>query len=274
MEKGSLHREFIGFLAPVCALMAFGLVVPLTFIVYQSLTPDELSLKAYGEVLGSRLFMRVTWTTLEIAVSATVLSALLAYPIALHLSRVSDRWRPLLLILVLLPFWTSILVKSYSYIVMLGQQGLANEALVALGLPRVQMIFNRIGVLVGMANFLIPFVVFPLLSNLLGQSPELRKAASVMGASNARIFWQITFPLSLPGLMAGCLMAFVISLGFFVTPALLGGRQDMMIANLIDFYTREALDWPTASAVAILLLAASGLVLALLGRLRGDADLI
>lgn len=273
MAEGSAQREFIGFLAPVCALMAFGLLVPLGFVVYQSLSPDELSLKAYGEVLGSRLFLRVTWTTLEIAISATVVSALLAYPVALHLSRVSDRWRPLLLILVLLPFWTSILVKSYSYIVLLGQQGMVNEGLVALGLPRVQMIFNRIGVLVGMANFLMPFVVFPLLSNLLGQSPELRRAAAVMGASDNRIFWKVTFPLSLPGLAAGCLMAFVLSLGFFVTPALLGGRQDMMIANLIDFYTREALDWPTASAVAMLLLAASAALMALLGRLRGG-DLI
>jgi putative spermidine/putrescine transport system permease protein len=274
MMPGTAQREFIVFLAPVCALMAFGLLVPLGFIAWQSLSPDQLSLKAYGDVLGSRLFMRVTWTTLEIAAAATLLSALLAYPIALHLSRVSDRWRPLLLILVLLPFWTSILVKSYSYIVMLGQEGLINQGLVAAGLPRVQMIFNRVGVLVGMANFLIPFIVFPLLANLLGQSPELRRAAAVMGASNARIFWRVTFPLSVPGLVAGCLMAFVISLGFFVTPALLGGRQDMMIANLIDFYTREALDWPTASAVAILLLVASGVLLALLGRLRGNAGLI
>jgi len=233
-----------------------------------------LTLKAYSDLVNSRLFQRVTWTTIEIAFSATLFSLILGYPVALHLSRVSDRLRPLFVILVLLPFWTSILVKSYSYIIVLGHQGLINQGLAAAGLPKIPMMFNRVGVLFGMTNFLVPFVVFPLLANLLAQSPDLRKAAEVMGASSTRIFWQITFPLSTPGLIAGGLMSYVISLGFFVTPALLGGRRDMMVANLIDFYTREALDWPTASAIAVLLLLSSGLLLAILGKVRGRESLI
>jgi putative spermidine/putrescine transport system permease protein len=274
MAARTLNRDFIGFLLPVCALMAFGLLIPLAFIVYHSLGAENFSLNAYAELFKSRLLGHVAWTTIEIAMTATVASLVLGYPIALHLSRVSNRWRPAFLILVLLPFWTSILVKSYSFIVVLGEQGLVNQAIAGLGLPKLPMMFNRAGVIIGMTNFLIPFVVFPLLANLLGQSAELRRTASVMGASDLRIFWQITFPLSLPGLIAGGIMCLVISLGFFVTPALLGGRQDMMVANLIDFYTRETLDWPAASAIAVLLLAASALLLMLLGKVRRDDGLI
>jgi ABC-type spermidine/putrescine transport system permease subunit I len=273
MAARSQSLEFAAFLAPVCALMAFGLLLPLGFIVYQSLGAGA-PWKAYADLLDSALFLRVVWTTLEISLSATFISVLLGYPIALHLSRVSSRVRPLLLMLVLLPFWTSILVKSYSFIVVLGQQGIVNEALAAVGLPKLAMMFNRVGVLAGMTNFLIPFVVFPLLANLLAQNADLRKAAEIMGASPLRIFWRITFPLSLPGLMAGAILTFVISLGFFVTPALLGGRRDIMIANLIDFYTREALDWPAASAIAVLLLLTSGLLLAILGKVRGKGALV
>ncbi|HVR55347.1 MAG TPA: ABC transporter permease [Pseudolabrys sp.] len=274
MAMRTLNREFIGFLLPVCALMAFGLLMPLAFIVYHSFGADKFSLNAYTGLLQSRLFLRVTWTTMEISLAATIISVVFGYPIALHLSRVSDRWRPAFLVLVLLPFWTSILVKNYSFIVVLGEQGIINQAIAAVGLPKLPMMFNRVGVLAGMTNYLIPFIVFPLLANMLGQSAELRRAAAVMGASDFWIFWRITFPLSLPGLIAGGIMCFVISLGFFVTPALLGGRQDMMVANLIDFYTRESLDWPTASAIAVLLLVSSGILLALLGKVRGKDALI
>lgn len=268
------RRELAQFLGPVSAIMAFCLVIPLGFIFYKSLGDGPPSLDAYFKLLNSQLFLRVSLTTVEISFVATAVSLLLGYPIALHLSRLSDQWRPIFLIFVLLPFWTSILVKSYSFIVVLGDQGLVNNALASIGLPRLPMMFNRVAVLVGMSNFLVPLVVFPLLSNLLAQSPDLRKTAAVMGASNFRIFWQITFPLSASGLVAGGTMCFVISLGFFVTPALLGGRQDMMVANLIDFYTREALDWTTASAIAVLLFLVSSTLLLLLGRLRRENALI
>ncbi|MCK1692185.1 ABC transporter permease [Bradyrhizobium sp. 145] len=274
MTDNAGRRELLGFIVPVTGLMAFGLLLPLGFIVYHSLGGEHLSFKAYFELFNSVLFLKVTWTTLQISFSAALLSVVLAYPIALHLSRTSDRWRPLFLVLVLLPFWTSILVKSYSFVIVLGEHGLVNDGLVALGLPRLPLMFNRVGVLVGMTNYLVPFVVFPLLANLIGQSQELRRAAAVMGASDLRIFWQVTFPLSLSGLLAGAIMCFVISLGSFVTPALLGGRHDMMVANLIDFYTRESLDWSVASAIAVLLFAASGTLLLLLGKLQGSKSLI
>ncbi len=120
-----------------------------------------------------------------------------------------------------------------------------------------------------MVHFLIPFVLFPIFTSLLQQNPNLRNAADTMGAGRWRIFFRITLPLSMPGVLAGSLLAMIQSLGFFITAALLGGRGDLMIANLIDFYTREVLDWGTASAVAVLLLLLTGSVLLVLGRFAG-----
>ncbi|MCC8984532.1 ABC transporter permease [Bradyrhizobium acaciae] len=268
------RRELTVYLLPVAALMVFALIAPLLMIFWRSLGETSVSLDAYIDLFKSRLFLRASLTSFEISISSAIVSTIFAYPIALHLSRLSDKWRPIFLIFVLLPFWTSILVKSYSFIVVLGDSGLVNNALVEFGLPKVPMIFNRIGVLVGMSSFQIPFVVFPLLSNLLAQDPNLRRMAAVMGAADVRIFWQITLPLSLPGLLAGVVMCLVMAMGSFVTPALLGGRQDMMVANLIDFYTREALDWASASAIAVVLFAVSATMLWVLSRVRRDSGLI
>ncbi|WP_322028017.1 ABC transporter permease [Burkholderia sp. BCC1977] len=268
------RRELAGYLGPVTTLMVITVVAPLLFIVYQSLGESSFSLEAYRNIFQSALFRRIAWTTFEIALSSALVSIVLAYPIALHLSRLSDRLRPLFMIFVSLPFLTSILVKSFAFTIVLGDTGLVNKMLAAWRLPQLTLLFNRFGVLVGMSSFLIPFVVFPLLANLLAHDANLRKSASVMGASDLRIFWQITFPQSAPALAAGGVMCFVLSMGSFVTPALLGGRQDMMAANLIDFYTREALDWPSACAVAVILSILSGALLWLLGRLRRDNSLI
>jgi len=161
---------------------------------------------------------------------------------------------------------TSILVKSYAFLVILGNNGLMNWILRdVLHLDGATMMFNRFAVVVGMTNFLIPYAIFPILASLTAQNQAVQSAAEIMGASRLRVFWLITFPQSMPGLMAALLMCFVISMGFFVTPALLGGRQDMMIANIIDLYTREILDWQTASLVALVLLVfCAGVSLALL----------
>ncbi|GGE49792.1 hypothetical protein GCM10007276_28670 [Agaricicola taiwanensis] len=144
-----------------------------------------------------------------------------------------------------------------------------NAGLRALGLQEFEMIFNRFGVLVGSTNYLIPFAVFPILTNLLSQDANLLKAAEVMGAGPLRIFWRITFPLTAPGVSAAFVLTFVLSLGLFATPALLGGRRDMMMANLIDFYTRDTLNWNAASAVAVILLLTSAVLLVLVSRISG-----
>ncbi|MFM0616300.1 ABC transporter permease [Paraburkholderia nemoris] len=190
---------------------------------------------------------------------------------ALHLSRQPRHIRVRYMILIMLPFWTSILVKSFALTVLLGNDGIVNQLLRWIGGPSLHfsMMFNRIGAVIGMINYLLPFMVFSILGSLLSLDQNLVKAAEVMGAGHFRIFRRVILPLSMPGVMAGIVINFTLSIGMYITPALLGGRQDMMIANLIDFYTHQSLDWAAASAIAVVLLVISGVLVALLGRVRG-----
>jgi putative spermidine/putrescine transport system permease protein len=205
----------------------------------------------------SVLFRRSLATTFEISAMGALLSLLLGYPVALHLSRLSPRARAFCMILVLVPFWTSILVKSYAFTVLLGKQGIVNSALSWLfgSGVEVPMLFNRVGVMVGMTNYLVPFVVFPVLASLLAIDRSVYRAVEIMGAKPPTVFWRVTLPLSMPGVASALISTFVMSTGFFVIPALLGGRQDVMLANLVDFYTRETLDWNMAAAIGVILLA-------------------
>ena len=174
------------------------------------------------------------------------------------------------MVLVLLPFWTSVLVKCYAFTVILGRSGMVNEFLTWVSGSQVQLalILNRIGVLIGMTNYLTPFVVFPVLASLMAIDDSVYRAASVMGAKPVRIFRTVTLPLSLPGIIAGLSSVLVMALGFFIVPALLGGPRDAMLSNLVDFYTRETLDWSMAAAVGVLLLGMVVLAIAPLSVLR------
>jgi len=279
MKLSALSRSFDGgrtwFSAPAAILIAAVFVVPLVIVVLQSFYRASFTLDGYQRILSSTLFWRVLWTTLEITLEATVLSVTLGYPLALFLSRLSPRRRALVLILVLLPFWTSILVKSFAFIVLLGEQGVLKTMLrslfnLELGVP---LVFNRVGVMVGMVHFLIPFTVFPILNNLLNQPPELQRAALVMGAKRRQLFFRVTLPLSLPAVAAAAIMSAVLSIGVFVTPALLGGRRDMLVANLIDYYTREVLDWNVAASLSVILLIVAGALIWMLSRIDRSARL-
>jgi len=257
-------------LAPLCALLLLVLIYPLLMTAWTSVYDHGLTLRGYRELAQSALFRLVLVNTLIISCTATLAALLAGYPVALHISRQTARRRALYLILVMMPFWTSILVKSFALGVVFGSHGLINHLLAALsdGNLNFAMMYNRIGVIIGMLNYLLPFIVLSVLGSLLSLNPKLALAAETMGASPLRIFWRVTFPLTLPGVLSGGFMAFTLSVGMYITPALLGGRRDMMIANLVDFYTRQDLDWTLASASAIVLLAISGGVVGLLGAVR------
>lgn len=245
------------FIAPAAILSLLVALVPLIFIFYNSVGGATPNTDSFATILSSTLFGRAMRTTIEVSIFAGAISLVLGYIVALHLARQSARKRAALMVLVLLPFWTSILVKSYAFTIILGREGIINSFLswVTGGDVALALIFNRMGVMVGMTNYLTPLVVFPVLASLLAIDPALYRAAEIMGAKPVRIFFTVTLPLSLPGILAGTLSALVISLGFFIVPALLGGRGDLMLANLVDFYTREVLDWNIASAVGVILFA-------------------
>jgi len=250
------YTEGMLYMGPAVLLSLAILALPLGYVLYTSLFDPHFTLQAYTDLLSSKLFERSLLTTIEVSVTAAVVSLLLGYPVALHLARQPPRKRALYMILVLLPFWTSVLVKSYAFTVILGRDGLINSMLSMIVGQKIvlPMIFNRFGVIVGMTNYLVPFVVMPLLAGLLAIDPALRRAAEIMGAKPARIFFSITLPLSVPGIVAAFSTTTVMSLGFFVIPALLGGPHDMMMANLVDFFTRQTLDWHAASAIGMILL--------------------
>jgi putative spermidine/putrescine transport system permease protein/mannopine transport system permease protein len=237
-------------------LLLLVLVLPLAYVVYMSFWKDGPSLSAYQQLLGSTLFLRTLWNTFEISITASLASLLLGYPIAMHLARQAPRARAFWSVLVLVPFWTSILVKSYAFIIVLGREGLLNRFLSAIFQENIALplLFNRLGVIVGMTNYLIPFIVFPVLASLLAIDRSLYLASEIAGAKPPRIFLQVTLPLSMPGVIAAAFSTTVMSLGFFVIPALLGGRKDAMLSNLVDLYTRETLDWNMASAIGVILL--------------------
>lgn len=279
MRQGiAAYGRQASFAIPATVFLALVFAVPLIGIAIESFREatggGEYTLAAYIKILTTPLFLRVAYTTLEISLGASTTSLLLAYPIAYFLWRQPPKRRAFYMILVLVPFWTSSLVKVFSFIVLLGQSGIINQLLGAVGIGPIKMLFNRFGVFAGMSHFLIPFLVFPILASLQKQPPELAKAAAMMGAGKLRIFLRVTLPLSLPGVAAGFLLVFIISLSFYVIPATLGGRTDIMIANLVNFYARELLDWPMASAVAVFIVAVAVITSMLLAKIQGRSSLL
>ncbi len=266
-------RLSLYFVAPALVFMLAIFLYPIVIVIAQSVhTLDgEFTWAGYLELFKSKLFSKVLATTFEISFLATLVTVFLAYPIAYHLAKAPPRRRAFLLVLVLLPFWTSILVKSFAFTVVLGTDGLVNQAIRAVfGAEQgIKLLFNRIGVMIGLAHFFIPFMVFPILTSLLAISSDLPKAAQIMGSGPVRIFFKVTLPLSMPGVIAGSLLTFILALGFFITPRLLGGRHDVMMANLVDLYTRETLNWTLASSISVVLLLISLVLIFLLTRVPG-----
>jgi ABC-type spermidine/putrescine transport system permease subunit I len=214
------------------------------------------TLDHYERLFTSSVYARVLVITLKTAGWTTVFAIVAGYPIAYLLATVSSSTRNSLLIWVLMPFWTSFLVRTFAWIVLLGRNGAINDLLLALGIvdAPVRMIYNFAGVMVGMVHALMPLCVLTMLSVMENIDANLTKAASTLGARGGPAFWRVYFPLSVPGVAAGGMLVFITALGFFITPALLGGARETMIVQVIIFQIQEVLNWAFAGAVAVLLL--------------------
>jgi ABC-type spermidine/putrescine transport system permease subunit I len=200
-------------------------------------------------------YIRVFQITLRIALVVTVITLLLAYPVAYVLSSIRASRANLLMIFVLVPFWTSILVRSYAWMVLLGREGSINRIFIRTGLrdEPLQMLNTRFAVYVGMVHILLPFMVLPLYSVMRGIDRNYLRAAENLGGRPIQVFRHIFLPLSLPGIGAGCLVVFILSLGFYITPALIGGPRDIMISQLI-YQQINVPNWGFSSALALILL--------------------
>jgi putative spermidine/putrescine transport system permease protein len=258
-------------LLPTLPLLAFLLVFflyPVGQMLSLSISLEGGGLAHYRELLTTPLFRRVMWETLQISVLVTLLCLVLGYPVAYTLTMAPPRVANLLLILVVTPFWISILARSFTWMILLQRDGVVNQVLLGLHLVRepVSLIYNRIGVYIGMVHVLLPFMILSLYGVMRGIDTSLLRAASNLGATEWQAFRRVFFPLSLPGVAAGCLMLFVVGLGFFITPALLGGGKVTTVSMLIEAYINQALDWGLAAALSLVLLVATVLVIALYSR--------
>ncbi|MFT4038168.1 MAG: ABC transporter permease [Thermomicrobiales bacterium] len=256
---------------PVAAMLSRSFTDPaLGLQNFAPLVQARSTLDILGLSIPMNAYIRIFGITLQIALVTTLATLALGYPVAYALSSVSPSKANLLMILVLIPFWTSILVRSYAWMVLLGQEGIINEALIAANVRTepMQLLNTRLAVYLGMIHILLPFMILPLYAVMKGIDRNLLRAAGNLGASPAKVFLRIFLPLSLPGVAAGCLLVFILGLGFYITPALLGGQKDVMISMLIQQQISQ-LKWGFGAALALVLLVMSLGIYGIFTRLLG-----
>jgi putative spermidine/putrescine transport system permease protein len=260
--SGPLRRRQPGELGRMLPLLLLFLVffdIPLALTLGWSFRDEEsggFTLGNYAEFFTSNLYLPVIWRTFKIAAIVTAACALLGYPLALWMSRLAATRQVIAVGFVIVPFWVSILVRTYAWIVVLGNGGLINRLLQDVGLADkpVPLLYNQFGVIVGMVNLLLPYLVLPLFAAMLRVDRRLLHVAATLGASNGTIFRRVFFPITLPALAAGMVLTFILSLGFFITPAILGGGKVPMVANMMDFLINRYPHWELAAAISVCLL--------------------
>jgi len=205
-----------------------------------------------------QIYLMLFGRTFGISLAITVICILLAYPISYLLATLPLRYSNLLMILVLLPFWTSLLVRTTSWIAMLQSQGVLNDIMVYIGLVddanRVQLMHNMTGTIIAMTHILLPFMVLPLYSVMKTIPPSYLRAALSLGANPAIAYWRVYMPLTLPGIGAGSILVFILSIGYYITPALVGGTSGQLISNMIAYHMQTSLNWGLAGALGVMLL--------------------
>ncbi len=209
------------------------------------------------------LYLAIFLTSAKLAAITTLAALLIGYPAAYLIATAPKRWQMPLLILVMLPFWSNYLIRSYAWIVVLNREGLVNHGLQALGLidEPLPLLYNQFAIVVGLLYGYLPFMVLALYSSISRLNPEIAEASADLGASSLRTFLRITLPLTLPGIGAGSVFVFVLSIGNFITPDLLGGGRSLMVGNLIFDQFLSARDWPFGSSLAFILIAVMLLLL-------------
>ena len=246
---------------------------------YYLLAAFDLARNAQGEIEraseANRIYIDVLVRTLGISASVTVMCLLLGFPVALLLTQVSEKTADWLMILVLLPFWTSLLVRTAAWVVVLQKEGMVNSLLMRLGLiaEPLTLIYNRTGVLIAMTHVLLPFMILPLYSVLKGIPPHYMRAAASLGAPPVTAFLRVYLPMAAPAIVAGSLMVFILAMGYYITPALVGGGSDQMLSYFVATYTTDTGNWGLASALGLMMLVTTIILYALAHRLSGGRAL-
>ena len=261
----------LGLASPSILTIIAVIMIPLGWLFYLSFIGKggEFSLENYQRMIEYKSYARVYLITFEVSFLTTLVCILIGYPLAYFLAQLPQRIAGIFMLTVLLPFWTSLLVRTYAWLVLLQKKGLLNEFAIQIGLweTPLKLVHNMTGTLIGMAHIMLPFLVLPLYGAMRRIEPDLMHAAANLGAKPIQAFWKVFFPMSLPGMVAGSLIVFVLCLGFYVTPAVLGGGRVVMVATQITAILENQFNWGAASALGVVLLIATLVILFLAGRI-------
>lgn len=253
-------------LLPALLLVGLLFVFPILGVLKLSIYDETgFTLAQIRELFNSRVSLVVLERTFRQALTVSIICVVLGYPAAYFMCSLPSRLCAYLIYLILLPFWISILIRTYTWIVVLGKEGIVNRGLVAIGLSPVQILYTDLAVFIGMVQILLPIVILTCLASMLDIDNGLVKTARSLGATPRQAFIKVFLPLSVSGAATGGTICFILSLGFYVTPALLGGRRSILISNLIDIQVHQSLNWGFAAVLAMALLVST---LACLGLFR------
>ena len=260
-------------LVPALLLLLIFFLLPLLSLLLRSVLDPTPGLNNYAQLLGSTTYLRVFGNTFLVATVVTAATLAIGFPTAWLLAIAPRKLSSLLFAILLLSMWTNLLARTFAWMVLLQQTGPINRLLMALGIVSepLTLVNNLVGVTIGMTYIMLPFLVMPLHATLRSIDPSTLRAAAICGASHWQAFWRVLVPLAMPGVASGALMVFVMALGYFVTPALLGGASYMMLAELIAQLVQQLLNWGLAGAAAFVLLAVTLALYALQLRFTGGA---
>ena len=252
-------RGYLAILIPPCLFLVLFFVLPLATVAARGFLEPELGISNYLKILNSRAHVNVLLYTFQVSATVTILCLLISYPLAFVISRLKGTLLHLSFALILIPFWTSVVIRTYAWIALFPRRGVINDMLIQVGIldQPFRFMYNNLGVHIGMVQVLLPFMILPLLSSMKSLDHTKLHAAEILGANPFRVFWHVYLPLTMPGVSAGVLLVFITAAGFYVTPALLGGARNAMVAVLIEQHVTRTLNWPLASALATLLLVIS-----------------
>lgn len=262
------HLETLSLLAPAVIFLLLLFVVPLARLFSLAFTDEGGALSTFALLAESDVYRRVLLNTFLVAIAVTAITVVLAWPVAYALSRLDGFAFIIVLYGVLFPFWISVLVRTFSWMILLERNGPINRVLVSLGVTNqpLKLLFNDTGVMIGMVHVLLPYAILPLYAAMTRIDRRLLLASDGLGASLLDTFRRIYLPLSLPGLFGGATFVFLLSLGFFITPALLGGANAITLSMLIASFVTDRLAWSLAAAASLVLLVLVLVLLALTAR--------
>lgn len=273
MAASFFKREpYVAFLLPASLLVGGLFLIPVVGLIVLSFGGfSEPTLQFYQQILATGSIQRILWTTLRIVTVTTILAVVIGYGVAFAMAHMGSRQRLLLLLCVLVPFWLSVLVRALAWVILLRNNGIVNEALIGVGLigAPLALVRNEIGVIIGMVHYLVPYAVFPIYATMQSMDTRLLMAARSVGASPFRTFIDVYLPMTLPAVFGAGLLVFVFGLGFFVTPAILGGGRVVMLSEYVSISVLQTLRWGLAAALSVVLLLATLALLWAVSRVIG-----